>query len=205
MTSLRSKGQLQHQPHLRSTGRTAKEVEGLGLPVASGRTGPGGIAPELDEPRLVGMQLQVELRETLSKVGEELLGVGLVLEPGHKVISKPHDDHVTVGVPPPPLPDPPVEDVMKVDVRRPAGRSCPPAWRCRAAAAARPPSRCTPSETDSPGTSRSRPFGAGLGVSPPSRPRRPPTSPCPHPAQPGGESPSRPPGGGSGRRGAAKR
>src|SRR5664280_1406966 len=66
--------------------REAQEVERLGLPVAPGRTIPGGIAPELDEPGLVGMQLQAELRETLTKVGEELLRIGLMLESGHEVI-----------------------------------------------------------------------------------------------------------------------
>ena len=60
----------------------------------------GGVAPELDEAGLVGMQFQVELREPLTKVAEELLGIDLMLEPDHKVISKPHDDHVTLGVPP---------------------------------------------------------------------------------------------------------
>jgi len=96
----------------------SQEVKRLRLPLATGRTGSGGVAPELDEPRLVGMQLQVELRKPLSKVAEELLGVRLVLEPGDKVVGEPHDDHVTVGVPPPPLPDPSVEDVVEVDVRK---------------------------------------------------------------------------------------
>ena len=67
--------------------REAKEVEGLGLPVATGCTCSGGIAPELDEPRLVRVQLQGELREPLSQVVEELLGINPVLEPGHEVIS----------------------------------------------------------------------------------------------------------------------
>src|SRR5665213_1244311 len=109
--------------------REAQEFKRIRLPLATCRTIPGGVAPELDEPRLVGVQFQVELRKPLSKVDEKLLGVRLVLEPGDKVVGEPHDDHVTVGVPPPPLPDPSVEDVVEVDVgeegrcTRPLGRS----------------------------------------------------------------------------------
>ena len=96
--------------------REAKKVERLGLPVATNCTCPCGVAPELDKSRLVGMQVQTELRQSLTKVGEELLRIGLMLKSGHEVVSKPHDDHVTVGVLPSPLPDPPIEDVVEVDV-----------------------------------------------------------------------------------------
>ena len=75
-----------------------------------------GEPSELDEPRLVGVQFQTELREPLAKVGEEPLRIGLMLEPGHKVVGEPRDDHITVGVPSSPLPDPPVEDVVEIDV-----------------------------------------------------------------------------------------
>ena len=76
----------------------------------------GGEPPELDEPRLLGMQFQPELRESLAQLGEEPLGVTLVLEANDEVVSEPHDDHVTVRVPLPPLLDPQVEDVVQVDV-----------------------------------------------------------------------------------------
>jgi hypothetical protein len=65
--------------------REAQEIERLWLPVASGRTIPDGVAPELDEPGFVGMQLKTELREPLSKIDKELFGVRLVLEPADKV------------------------------------------------------------------------------------------------------------------------
>ncbi len=93
-----------------------QKVERLRFPVAPGRTIPGGVTPELDQPGLVGMQLQTELRESLPKIDQEPLGVRFVLEPGHKVIGKPHDDHLTVGVTTPPLTDPPVEDIVEIDV-----------------------------------------------------------------------------------------
>ena len=89
--------------------REAEKVERLGLADASRLAVAGGVAPELDQPGLVGMQLQPELREPVAKIGEEPLRIGLMLEPGDKVISEAHDDHVTVGVATPPLPGPPVE------------------------------------------------------------------------------------------------
>ena len=96
--------------------REAQEVERLWLPIASGFPIPSGMPSELDEPRLVGMQFQPELRKPLTKVGEELPCVTLMLESGDKVVGVPHDDHVTVCMPASPLPGPPVEDVMEVDV-----------------------------------------------------------------------------------------
>src|SRR6185295_7238738 len=77
--------------------------------------------------------------------------------------------------------------------RRPAGRSCPPAWRCRAAVAARPPSGCTPCVMVSPGNALRAPARAGPGGSPPMPARRRPTSPRPPPARPAGGSPNKPP------------
>jgi len=101
--------------------REAEEVERLAFPDATGCSCPGSIAPELDESRLVGVQLQTELRPPLTKVGKELLRIGLMLESGHKVISKTNDDDVTVGILPSPLPDPPVKDVVEVDVGQQRG------------------------------------------------------------------------------------
>jgi len=39
----------------------------------------------------------------------------------HTVVSKAHDDHLTVGLPPPPLPCPQIEHVVQVDVREQGG------------------------------------------------------------------------------------
>jgi len=103
-------------PRLRAVVREAEEVERLGLADAPRRPVSGRVAPELDEARLVGVQLQVELRQPLAKLSEEPLRVNLMLEPGDKVIGEAHDDNVTVGVPTPPLPGPPVKDVVQVDV-----------------------------------------------------------------------------------------
>jgi hypothetical protein len=46
----------------------------------------------------------------------EPLGVRAMLEPDNNIIGEPHDDHVTVGMPFPPLPGPEIEDVVQVDI-----------------------------------------------------------------------------------------
>ena len=91
-------------------------VSGLPRPRASRSL--GGEPPELDQARLLGVQLQAELREPVAKIRPEPLGVVPMLEPHHEVVSEPHDDHVTARVPPPPLVGPQVEDVVQVDVRQ---------------------------------------------------------------------------------------
>jgi hypothetical protein len=96
--------------------REAEEVERLRLAEAPGCPVTGGEPPELDQPGLLGMQLQVELRKPLTEVPEELLGVTKMLEPDDKVVGEAHDDHVATRMPPSPLPGPPVEDVVEVDV-----------------------------------------------------------------------------------------
>src|SRR5919197_3773601 len=96
--------------------REAQEVERLRLPEAPCRSPLGGVPPELDQPGLVGMQLQPELRQPLAKVAKELLGIALMLEAGDEIIGEPHHDHVAARLPTPPLPDPPVEHVVEVDV-----------------------------------------------------------------------------------------
>jgi len=93
-----------------------RKIERLGLPDATLLPFPGGVAPELDQSRLVGMQLQAELREPFAKVSKEPLRVSLMLETGNKVIGETDDDHVTVRVPTSPLPGPPVEDIMQIDI-----------------------------------------------------------------------------------------
>ncbi len=89
--------------------RKAEEVERLGLAEAPGRAILSGVAPELDQPGLVGMQLQAKLREPLTEIVEELLGITEVLEPAHKVVGEPHGDQIAPGIATSPLTDPAVE------------------------------------------------------------------------------------------------
>ena len=48
-----------------------------------------------DQARLLGMELQAELREPLAKVRPEPLGISSILETHHKVVSETRDDNVT--------------------------------------------------------------------------------------------------------------
>ena len=67
---------------------------------------PGGVPSELDQPCLLGIELQTELRESVAKLCPEPLGVLPMLKPHHEVIRETHDDHITARVPAPPLVSP---------------------------------------------------------------------------------------------------
>ena len=58
----------------------------------------GGEPPELDQPRLVDVQLQAEPREPLAKIGVEPFGVVTMLKAHDEVIREAHDDHVAARV-----------------------------------------------------------------------------------------------------------
>ena len=83
--------------------RKTKEIERLGLPFSTPLAILGGIPPKFNQTGFVGMQFQLELMKTIPHVLQELFGVFAILEADRKVIRKPHDDHVTVCMLPPPL------------------------------------------------------------------------------------------------------
>ena len=60
-----------------------------GLPVAAPGSILGGVPPELDQPRLLRMQLQTELREPVAQIGQEPLGVLTMLKARHVVVGEP--------------------------------------------------------------------------------------------------------------------
>src|SRR6266542_5274856 len=96
--------------------REAQEPERLRLAESPLLSSLGGEPAELDQARLLGGQLQVELRKPAAKLGEEPLGVITMLEADDVVVGETHDDHIAVRIPPPPLVGPQVEDVMEIDV-----------------------------------------------------------------------------------------
>ena len=96
-----------------------------GLPRPRAARFAGGEPPELDQPGLVRVQLQPELREPLAKIGQEPLGVLPMLEPDDEVVREPHDDHVTAREPAPPPVGPQVEDVVEVHVGEQRRYRCP--------------------------------------------------------------------------------
>lgn len=113
-------GEPQHDelalPGLAAAMREAQEVEGLRFVLSLAASVVPGVAPELDQPRLVGVQLQPELAQPLCHRALEAHGVVAELEPGNPIVGVAHDDHVTPGIVPPPLLDPQVQRVVQVDV-----------------------------------------------------------------------------------------
>jgi hypothetical protein len=96
--------------------REAEKGERLRLAKTPRLPIPGGEPPELDQPCLLGIQLQAELRDPAAKISKEPLSVIPVLEARHEVVRKPRDDHITMRVLTSPLVSPQVEDVVKVNI-----------------------------------------------------------------------------------------
>src|SRR5262249_28058907 len=103
----------------------AQEVKRLRLTLTPRLTVTGGEPPELDQPGLVRVQLQPELREPLAKLDPKPPRILLILETNDKVVSEPHNDHVTVRPPLPPPLGPQVEDVVQIQVSQQRGYRCP--------------------------------------------------------------------------------
>jgi len=93
----------------------AQEVEGLRLAPSVPPPSRGRTAAKAQKTGLFGVQLQTELRETLHDVRPEPPGFRLLLKAHHDVVSVADDDHIALCLPPP-VPDPEVEHVVKVDV-----------------------------------------------------------------------------------------
>jgi len=105
-------------PLLGTDVREAEKVERLRLAVPAPPALFGRERSELDQPRFLGVQFQLELAEPGRKVAVELPGILLALEAEHDVIGKSHDDDLAVGVPFAPGLDPEVERVVQVDIRQ---------------------------------------------------------------------------------------
>jgi len=105
--------------------REAEKLERLRLAEPTSLAVTGGVPSELDQARLLGIQIQTELREPVAKLSPEPFGVLPILKPHHEVIGPAHDHHVTVRVPSPPLMSPQVKDVVRVDVREQRRNRCP--------------------------------------------------------------------------------
>jgi len=62
-----------------------------------------GTPPELDQPGLVRVQFQPELRESFAQLGKEPPRILLILKPDHNVISETDDDDVPIRIMTPPM------------------------------------------------------------------------------------------------------
>jgi len=96
--------------------REPEKVERFRLALAPGCPVAGGEPPELDQPGLVRVQFEPELREPLAQPGHKPLSVTTMLEPDDEVIRPAHHDHITARLPVPPPAGPQVQDVMQVHV-----------------------------------------------------------------------------------------
>ena len=101
----------------------AQEIEGLRFSEPASSASVRRMAAELDQARLVRMQRQRELLESLTHRVPEAPGIGLVLEADHNVVGIPHDDHIARGLAPSPALGPKVEHVVQVDDWQGAARS----------------------------------------------------------------------------------
>src|SRR5215472_5140174 len=94
----------------------AKEVKRLRFSLTALRPVSGRITPELDQPGLVRVEFQTELRQPLLELFEELHGIGSLLETHHKIVGIANDDDVALSDSPAPDIYPQVEDVVQIHV-----------------------------------------------------------------------------------------
>src|SRR5260370_23366212 len=105
-------------PLLHADMRKAKEVERLRFPFSTPLPLVDRIRTKLQQPRLFGMQFQVELPHSFGEFCSELIGIRFVPESNHDVVCESHDDDIAVRALLTPRLDPQVEYVMKIDVRQ---------------------------------------------------------------------------------------
>src|SRR5215469_12533033 len=96
--------------------REAQEVERLRLPLSTSLPVLDRQRTEFQKPRLLGMQLQVELLHSFLEFRPELVGIRFAVEPDNGVISEPHDDHFPMRSFPAPRLGPQIEHIVEVNV-----------------------------------------------------------------------------------------
>ena len=96
--------------------REAQEVKGLRFALSSAADVASGVAPELDQPRLVWMQRQTEGLQALGYCSLKRLRVANELKACNPVIGVSDDDDIASGVALSPLLHPQVKRVVQVDV-----------------------------------------------------------------------------------------
>ena len=108
--------------------RKTKKVESFGFAFASCSSSLGRKAAELDEPRFLGVQFQIEFAESILQIPLKPLGIRLILETGHNVIGIPDHNHMATCMSFTPLLGPQVEHIVQVDVRQ-QRRNTATLWR----------------------------------------------------------------------------
>lgn len=95
-----------------------KEIEGLRFPLTAAASVLGRKGPELRQPRLLGVRLQVELAESLLKRRPKPLGILPMLEAHHDVVGPAHHNDSTIGLSMPPVVSSEIEGVVQVAARQ---------------------------------------------------------------------------------------
>src|SRR6267378_6921590 len=103
-------------PLLYANMRKSEEVERLRLPFSTPLPLVDRMRTELQQPRFLGMQLQVELLHAFRKFRPKLVGIRLAFKSNHDVVRETHHDDLAARPLLTPCLDPQVEYVMKIDV-----------------------------------------------------------------------------------------
>src|SRR6266852_3578212 len=103
-------------PLLYADMRKAEKVERLRLPFSTPLPLVDRMRTELQQPRFLGMQLQVELLHAFRKFRPKLVGIRLAVKSNHDVVRESHHDDIAVRLLRTPCLDPQIEYVMKIDV-----------------------------------------------------------------------------------------
>src|SRR6266404_77063 len=96
----------------------AEKVERLRFPFSTPLPLVDRIRTELQKPRLLGMQFQVELSHSFRKFCPELIGIRFAVEAHHDVVCESHHDDIAVCTLLTPCLGPQIKYVMKIDVRQ---------------------------------------------------------------------------------------
>jgi hypothetical protein len=105
-------------PGARTDVRETQEVEGLSFLSDATASRQGGQPPKSQQSRLLRVQFQGELCESLAQFAPKPFGITPVLEARNQIVSVAHEDHVPECTPISPASSPKVEDVVQVDVRQ---------------------------------------------------------------------------------------
>src|SRR5271167_2028709 len=103
-------------PLLHADVRKAEEVERFRLPFSTPLPWVDRMRTELQQPRFLGIQFQIELSHSLAKFPPELIGIRLAVKSNHDVVRKAHHDDIAVRPLLTPRLDPQVEHIMEINV-----------------------------------------------------------------------------------------
>jgi hypothetical protein len=105
--------------------RNPRNVNVSGFPSPRGLAQPRRVRPELDEPGLVRVKFQGELREPAAQLLKEPFSIVLELEPHDEVVREAGNDDIPPRPRLPPVTSPQVQDIMQIHIRQQRGQRTP--------------------------------------------------------------------------------